>query len=88
MMIIEDILGTFSGKGYYRGTIYKFNYKVDDSSYIADTRFELHDKYLNNLKLVVKYSKKWVEHSELIVEIVPKWVLAPPKDGWNSSLPT
>lgn len=58
MMIIEDILGTFSGKGYYRGTIYKFNYKVDDSSYIADTRFELYDKYLNNLKLVVKYSKK------------------------------
>lgn len=79
-------IGTFSGIGHYRGTIYKFNYKVDDSIYIVDTRFGLHDKDLKNLRLVVKYSNKWVEHSELLVEDVPKWVLAHQKTDGNNSL--
>ena len=55
--------------------------------YIVDTRFGLHDKDLKNLRLVVKYSNKWVEHSELLLEVVPKWVLAPPKDGWKQFPP-
>jgi hypothetical protein len=80
-------IGTFSGIGHYRGTIYKFDYKVGDSIFIVDTRFGLHDKDLNNLRLVVKYSKRWTEHSELLVEVVPKWVLAPPKDGWKQFPP-
>ena len=80
-------IGTFSDIGYYRGTIYKFDYKVGDSIFIVDTRFGLHDKDLNNLRLVVKYSKRWTEHSELLVEVVPKWVLAPPKGGWKQFPP-
>ena len=80
-------IGTFSGIGHYRGTIYKFDYKVGDSIFIVDTRFGLLDKDLNNLRLVVKYSKRWTEHSELLVEVVPKWVLAPPKDGWKQFPP-
>ena len=88
MRIIEDKeIGTFSCIGHYRGTIYKFDYKVGDSIFIVDTRFGLHDKDLNNLRLVVKYSKRWTEHSELLVEVVPKWVLAPPKDGWKQFPP-
>ena len=54
---------------------------------MVDTRFGLHDKDLKNLRLVVKYSNKWVEHSELLLEVVPKWVLAPPKDGWKQFPP-
>ena len=60
---------------------------MGDSIYIVDTRFGLHDKDLKNLRLVVKYSNKWVEHSELLLEVVPKWVLAPPKDGWKQFPP-
>lgn len=30
-------IGTFSGIGHYRGTIYKFDYKVGDSIFIVDT---------------------------------------------------
>ena len=48
---------------------------------------KMNDKDLKNLRLVVKYSNKWVEHSELLVEDVPKWVLAPPKDGWKQFPP-
>ena len=29
-------IGTFSGIGHYRGTIYKFDYKVGDSIFIVD----------------------------------------------------
>ena len=28
-----------------------------------------------------------IEHSELLLEVVPKWVLAPPKDGWKQFPP-
>ena len=30
---------------------------------------------------------KQIEHSELLLEVVPKWVLAPPKDGWKQFPP-
>ena len=84
---IRYAIGVYFKSGYYKGIIHQFKYRVADFDYIVDTRYGLHNKELNKLRIIVKYSEKWSEHSEIVMDTVPKWVLSPPKDGWKQFPP-
>ena len=66
---------------------YDFSYEVNGNSYNTYTRATLSNYNLEEDKLLIKYSAKMHGAGQVVKVVVPKWVLAPPKDGWKQFPP-
>lgn len=68
-------------------TQYDFSYEVNGNSYNTYTRATLSNYNLEEDRLLIKYSTKMHGAGVVVKTVVPKWVLAPPKDGWKQFPP-
>ena len=68
-------------------TQYDFSYEVNGNSYNTYTRATLSNYNLEEDRLLIKYSTKMHGAGVVVKTVVPKWVLAQPKDGWKQFPP-